>query len=209
MTQSPSFTLFAQHGWADTHHKINTLAQQLAPDQTVITPNLGWLKTWWRIDPLIEQVEQIAKKQFQNSPQQSWRILGHSMGGLIWLELLNRHPQWWTKIHSLVLVASPVGGADLAYLLDPQGWGLGIAQDLAQNRRSLAEKIAQQIPTLSIAGDIDQGSDGTILVESTQFAYAQSATVPVSHPRLKNHADLIPIIRAFWQNPSISPLPKT
>ncbi|MDB9313023.1 alpha/beta hydrolase [Spirulina sp. CS-785/01] len=204
MNYSPSFTLFAQHGWADTHHKINTLAHQLAPNETIITPDLGWLKTWWKIEPLIQQVEQIAQHQLQQFPQQSWRIIGHSMGGLIWLEVLTRHPQWWSKIHSLILIASPVGGADLAYFLDIGQWGISIAQDLAKNRCSLAEKIAQSIPTLSIAGDIDHGSDGTILVSSTQFNYAHWQTVPISHPRLKNHPDLIPIIHQFWGNPTVN-----
>ena len=137
------------------------------------------------------------------------RIIGHSMGGLIWLEVLHRHPEWHAQIHSLVLVASPVGGADLARILDPFQWGLGIARDLGINRRQIAESLAAMIPTLMIAGDSDQGSDSTISVECTRFNGAQFVCLPgLSHAVLRNHPQLIPIIRDFWNNPVISPRPK-
>lgn len=199
MSLPPPFLLFAQHGWADTSSAIHQLATTLAPPDRIITPNLGWFKTWVRIEPLIQQVEAIALQQLQTHPNAPWRILGHSMGGLIWLELLDQHPEWRPRVHSLVLVASPVGGSKLAHYLDPFQWGLGIARDLAKNRRSVAENIAQQIPTLSIGGSVFWRTDATIHIKSTQFKHSQLKTVSVLHHPLKNHPCLTPIIQEFWQ----------
>jgi pimeloyl-ACP methyl ester carboxylesterase len=205
------FILYAQHGWADTCQTILTLAQALAnPKTLIIAPDLGYIKTWIRIEPLIEKVEKNALQTIANYPHTPIRIIAHSMGGLIWLEILNRHPEWYSKIHSLVLIASPVGGADIARIFDPLGWGIGIAKDLGINRREIAEKIAQEIPTLVISGDIDNGSDGTIPIESTKFFNSQFVCVPgVSHPQLRNHSKVREIIKDFWDNPIITLLTET
>ncbi|MEA5471486.1 alpha/beta fold hydrolase [Spirulina sp. 06S082] len=205
----PLFILFAQHGWADTNQPIQSLVQSLAPSEGIIAPNLGWLKTWWSIEPLIKKVEDIAIATLQKYPNTPWRIIGHSMGGLIWVELLHRHPEWRSRVHSLVLVASPIGGSDLGYLLDVSLIGLGIAKDLSTNRREMVEEIAAEIPTLAIAGDIDGGSDGTVIIGATQCDRIQFITIPVSHPKLKNHPRLISLIQTFWSNPIITFPPKS
>lgn len=209
MTETPDFILYAQHGWADNNQAIASLAQALATPKTqIITPDLGWLRTWFRIEPLIKQVERIAIDTIAKYPQTPIRIIGHSMGGLIWLEVLSRHPEWWSKIDSLVLIASPVGGADLARILDPLGIGIGIAGDLGINRRQIAQLIAQVIPTLVIAGDTNWGSDGTITVETTKLNRAKFICLPyLSHVTLKNHPNVVKIIRNFWTNPVITETP--
>lgn len=206
MKDRPDFILFAQHGWADTNRKIGELAKTLATSNTLtITPNLGYFKTWLRIEPLIALVEKIAIEIITCYPNTPIRIIGHSMGGLIWLELLARHPEWHDRIHSLVLIASPVGGADLARIFDPLAIGIGIAADLGKNRRQIAESIAKVIPTLVIAGDLDGGSDGTIPIEATKFFHSQFICLPnISHPALKNHPRLVAIVRDFWSNPRLN-----
>lgn len=207
VTEAPDFILYAQHGWADDHKAIATLAKTLATPKTrVITPNLGWFKTWLRMEPLVEQVESIAIKTIASYPNIPIRIIAHSMGGLIWLEILNRHPEWWSKVDSLVLIASPVGGAHIARLLDPLGIGVGIARDLGRNRRQMAHSIAQFIPTLVITGDTDGGSDGTINIETTKFNYTQLVVLPnLAHATLKNHPKVVETIRDFCANPVITP----
>ncbi len=207
MTTKPHFLLFAQHGWSDNGNDISRLAQAVATDNSlVIAPSLGLLKTYWRIEPLIQKVEQLVKQNLQQYPETPWKIIGHSMGGLIWLEVLQRNPQWWNKIDSLVVIGSPIGGADLARIIDPLGIGIGIARDLGKNRRHIAEKVAQQIPTLSIAGDINGGSDGMVNITTTQFNYCQFLLIPgIPHASLKCHPRLVPIIQGFWANPQISP----
>jgi pimeloyl-ACP methyl ester carboxylesterase len=205
------FILFAQHGWADNTDRISQLAQRLADAKTlVISPNLGWLNTWIAIEPLVIKVEAEVLKAIAIHPDANIKIIGHSMGGLIWLELLDRHPEWWNKIHSLILLGSPIGGAHLARIFDPFAIGIGIAKDLGKNRRAIAENIARQIPTLVIAGDFDRGSDRTVTVESTKFFYSQFICLPnISHNALKIHPKLDNIIYSFWENPTITDLSKT
>jgi hypothetical protein len=210
MNDRPSTILFLQHGWADTCDRIFQLGQRLATSETiVIAPDLGWFDTWIRIEPLIAKVEAKASKAIAAYPNANIKIIGHSMGGLIWLEVLARHPEWLSKIHSLVLVASPIGGAHLARIIDPLAIGIGIAGDLGKNRRAIAEKIARQIPTLVIAGDIDNGSDGTVTVESTKFACSRFVCLLNRfHAALKNHPDLDKIIQDFWEDSVSLQLPE-
>ncbi len=208
---NPDFLLFAQHGWADNGKGIGKLAQALADPQThVVVPSLGIVKTFIHIDLLTQQVEAIAAKAINQYPQTPLRIIGHSMGGLIWLEVLERHPEWWQQIHSFTLIGSPIGGSDMARIIDPLGIGIGTARDLGKNRRPLAEKIAQQIPTLSIASNLDAGSDGLVTIECSKLAYAQFVLLSgIHHTPLRSHPQVIPIIQEFWANPQIGSPPAT
>jgi hypothetical protein len=203
------FILFAQHGWADTAQDIGYLARSLAKSNTIVyVPDLGWINTWLTIAPLIAKVEQIASEAIAKYPQLPLRIVGHSMGGLIWLEVLHRHPEWWTQVHSLTLVASPIGGSDLGRLFDPLGLFPLMARDLGTNRRALAEAIASQIPTLSVVGDIGNNTDGTVPVGCSQFAHATFVRLEgLRHPTLKNHPQVAIAVEQFWKNPVIAPLP--
>ncbi|MDR9402660.1 MAG: alpha/beta hydrolase [Halothece sp. Uz-M2-17] len=200
MFQTPDYLLFAQHGWADTSVTMRTLANRLQLTNTVvITPNLGFYRTWWRMHPLIEKVSAIAQEYLENFPTVPIRIIGHSMGGLIWLEILNQHPDWWERVESLVLIASPIQGAELARIIDPFQLGIGVAKELARNRKNLAESVAQVIPTLSIASNYFLGTDGTISIRSTQFQYAKWVCVSgVSHADLRIAPPVISNIRQFW-----------
>jgi pimeloyl-ACP methyl ester carboxylesterase len=199
---APDFFLFVQHGWADDQRTMVALARQLVSDpNAIIAPNLGYIQTWIRIAPLIQQVETIAAAYLHDYPDVPLRIIGHSMGGLIWLEVLHRHPDWWSRVHSLVLIASPVGGADLGRIVDPLNLGIGIAADLGTDRKPIAEQIAAVIPTLSIAGDIDSGSDGTVSIFCTRFAHAHFVCLPdLSHAALRKHPSVAALIRDFWDD---------
>ena len=204
--QTPNFLFFAQHGWSDNSNQIARLATALVTDKTlIIAPSLGLLNTYWRIQSLIEQVEALATEQIDRYPEVPLKIMGHSMGGLIWLELLNRHPEWWSKVHSVVVIGSPIGGADLARIIDPLNIGIGIAGDLGKNRRAIAQKIAQNIPTLCIASDLGTGSDGMVTLETTKFAYSEFVCLEkIPHAHLRYHPDVVPIIQQFWANPQIA-----
>lgn len=206
---SSSFLLFAQHGWDDTHHDIQALARSIAPEPSpVIAPNLGRLNTWFRIAPLIQQVEQVVEQAIRSHPDHAWRIIGHSMGGLIWVEVLQRHPEWWPRIHSLALVGSPIGGSHLGRMIDPFNLGIAIAHDLGQNRREKAAAIARSIPTLVVAGDIDGGSDGTVTVECTKVPQTTFVVLPnIPHAKLKRHPLVGETIQSFWHQPQIPTAP--
>ncbi len=207
--EAPDFILYTQHGWADRCQDMAALAKTLAtPKTAIITPNLGWINTWFWIEPLIRQIEESITNAIATYPNTPIRIIGHSMGGLIWLEVLNRHPEWLSQVESLVLIASPIGGADLARIFDPLGLGIGMARDLGINRRTIASAIAKVIPTLIIAGDLDNGSDGTITIGTTKFNNAKFVCLPkLSHAILKNHPKVVKTIRDFWANPTLSQSP--
>ncbi len=202
------FILFAQHGWADTAQDIGYLARSLAKSNTIIyVPDLGWINTWLEIAPLIAKVENIAADAIAKYPDLPLRIVAHSMGGLIWLEVLNRHPEWRQKVHSFALAASPVGGSDLGRLFDPFGWFPLMARDLGTNRRAIAESIASKVPTISIVSDIGNNTDGTVPVGCSQFAYANFVRlVGLRHNTLKNHPQVAAAVKQFWENPTIAPI---
>lgn len=202
LSTAPAFLLFVQHGWADDNRAMLALAKSLTTDTTfVIAPKLDYVQTWLRMAPLVEIVEKVAIEQIARHPEIPIRIIGHSMGGLIWLEVLNRHPEWCPRVNAFVLVASPVGGADLGRIIDPFNLGIGIARDLGRNRRAIGETIAATIPTLVIAGDLDGGSDGTVPVECTRFANAHFIKLQgLSHEALRNHPLVATTIRQFWLN---------
>ena len=205
----PDYLLFAQHGWADRSNDIGKLAKALASSKSIlIAPSFNWVQTSLRIKPLIRDVEKIAREYIFNYPKTPLRIIGHSMGGVIWLEVLQRNPEWWEKVHSLVLIGSPIGGSDLARMLDPFGIGVGIARDLGENRRPIAEEIAQSIPTISIASNFNSGTDGLVTVENTKFAYSRWVLLSgIRHAALKCHHSVVPVIQNFWANPQISNAP--
>jgi hypothetical protein len=199
------YILFAQHGWADDNRAMVCLAKDLAPvEAQIVAPCLNYAMTWLRMEPLIAEVEKQATVVLQEFPQSPWRIIGHSMGGLIWLELLKRHPDWRLRVEFLTLVASPVGGADLGRIIDPLQVGVGIATDLGKDRRSMAASIAAEIDTLVLAGDVDNGSDGTIPLESTKVPNAQFVCLTgLSHAAMRYHPTVIDRIQRFWQGESL------
>jgi pimeloyl-ACP methyl ester carboxylesterase len=201
----PAVLLFVQHGWADTSRSFRTLARGLSTPKTkVINPNLGYLRTWIRMDRLVDHVEAEATAIVEANPNAIIRIVGHSMGGLIWLEVLDRRPEWWPRVDGIVLIGSPVGGSDLAGLLDPLGVAIG--RDLRIDRRPIAARIAQQIRMLSIAGDVDAGSDLVIPLQSTKAPGARFVCVPATtHMALRTSPLVLRFARAFFRR--VEPAP--
>lgn len=206
--ENPKLILFSQHGMTDTNQTMGMLAHILtSPQFHVVAPNLGFVNTLFQIEPLIQAVEESAYQAFQQYPNLPARVIATSLGGVIWVEVLSRNPEWWGRIESLVLLGVPIGGADLARIVDPFSWGIGIAQHLGQNRRSLAEKITAVIPTLVVAGNCTGGGDGTVPLESTRLKYAHFVCLDgVTHPQLRDHPGVTKQIQEFWAQPR-KPLP--
>lgn len=204
----PKLLLFSQHGLSDSNERMESLARSVAPPGTrIIAPNLGRLSTFLAIEPLILQVEQAAKQALNQYPVTPARIIATSLGGVIWVEVLSRHTEWWDRIESLILLGAPIGGADMARIVDPFGIGVGIAKDLGQNRRHLAEYIAEVIPTLVVAGNTTGGGDGLIALECTKMKYAHFICLQgVSHDNLRTDPKVAQSIREFWSQPRV-PLP--
>ena len=204
----PKFIIFSQHGMSDTNSEMRSLANKVAPPNShIVAPNLGIVKTYFKIEPLIDKVEKDAVQAFEVYPNIPARIIATSLGGVIWVEVLSRNPEWWSKIESLVLLGSPIGGSDIARMIDPFGWGIGMAKYLGENRRPLAEKITAVVPTLVIAGNTTGGGDGTITTESTKLKHAHFVCINgVSHPAIKSAPAVARTIQVFWEKPR-KPLP--
>ncbi len=198
------FILFVQHGWADTASDLTAMAQRwLVPEQPpayLIAPNLGWFNTWLPMEPMIQHIERMAGMAQANYPGLPWRIVAHSMGGVLWLEVLQRHPEWWSQIHSLVLIGSPVGGSHMAKMFDPFGWFPLVGRDLGRNRRALAESVASVIPTLSIVSNIGLDTDGLVALSSSWFRHAQYIELSgIRHSALRYNAQVAAVVGDFWQ----------
>jgi pimeloyl-ACP methyl ester carboxylesterase len=193
--------LFAQHGWADTNRAMQRFGQAVAsPGALVIAPSLGYTRTWLRIEPLIAIVERAAERALAEHPTAQIRAVGHSLGGLIWIELLTRHPEWLARTDRLALVGCPIRGAELARVLDPLG--VTIARDLQVDRRALAEAVAAAVPTVTIVGDLLGPHDGTVSHESARIDNARFVLTPsASHAGLRNNPWVARLVRAFFEQP--------
>lgn len=196
----PERIIFVQHGWSDTGRRLGNLVRSVAPPGSlVIAPSLNFANTWLRIEPLIQEKTAIAAAALETYPDLPVHIVAHSMGGLIWTEILHRHRAWWPRIESFILIGSPLGGSDVARMIDPLGWGIGIARDLGRSRRDWAEQIAAQIPTLVIAADLGQGSDGLVPVECTRVPGSYMKVLNgIPHSRMRLDPQVAAVIQAFW-----------
>jgi hypothetical protein len=205
-TDSPETILVAQHGWADNNRAMLAFGRAVASSTTlVIAPNLGYRRTWMRMAPLVDTAEQAVECALQEHPTTILRIVGHSMGGLIWIELLTRRPDWRQRTDRLVLIGCPVGGANLAEMLDPLG--LTIGRDLSVDRRALAEALVQSVPTLVVVGDLLGPHDGTVSHDSARVANARFIRVPSSsHAGLRRSRWVTALVRAFLERPDPPPL---
>jgi pimeloyl-ACP methyl ester carboxylesterase len=203
---SPETILVAQHGWADNNRAMLAFGREVAsPTTMVIAPNLGYRRTWLRMAPLVDTAEQAVEQALQEHPAAVLRIVGHSMGGLIWIELLTRRSDWLQRTDRLVLIGCPVGGANLAAILDPLG--LTIGRDLSVDRRALAEALTPSVPTLVIVGDLLGPHDGTVSHESARIANARFIRVPSSsHAGLRRSRWVTALVRAFLERAELPPL---
>jgi pimeloyl-ACP methyl ester carboxylesterase len=192
---------FAQHGWADTTHMMRSFGRSLAGEHDLIVATaLGHTRIWMSMAGLMERVEADATEAIAANPDAPIRIIGHSIGGLIWLEILERHPEWQQRVEGLALLGSPVRGTPLGLYLDLRGRFIG--RDLKADRSAVAERIAAATPTLTIAGDLVLHTDGVISVGSTRFAHTRRIVLPrVSHAGLRWSGRVRRLVGAFFDQP--------
>ncbi|WP_267382816.1 alpha/beta hydrolase [Cyanobacterium sp. uoEpiScrs1] len=208
MIDSPDCILFVQHGWTNTYQDILELAKVLktVKDQ-IVALNFGCLRTWIKSQDILKLIKQKVAEVLNSYPDTLWRIIGYSLGGLLWLDFVDQHPELWSKINSIVLIGCPINGVDSFGIFKSSE--TKTAQYLLRSRKIITEKIAQSIPILSIAGDIGNKSDGAIGVETTQIVLGMFTCLPnLSHQELKTSPQVVKIIQKFWNLLPIRITPK-
>jgi pimeloyl-ACP methyl ester carboxylesterase len=192
--------LFCQHGWSDTHDTMERLGHAVAsPGYEVIAIELGYIATWLGTAKLVDKIERECSAWLERYPDTNVRVIGHSMGALLWLEVLDRHAAWWPRFDRLVLIGAPIGGADLAAI--PKPLKLAVIRDLALDRRALAERIASTVPTMSIVGDLLPGTDGLVTHQSARLNGARFvAVLGTNHMALRTSRVVVQLIRAFFRS---------
>ncbi len=186
--------LLVQHGMTDTPRTLTALARLLSPEAAIIAPSLGYWRTVWRYQPLLDTVTEAATAALTAHPEMPVRILATSLGGVLWLDVLAAHPEWWPRIERLILLGSPVRGAELARLLPTD-----VGRSLCRDRELIAAQIATQIPTLSLASRTLLGGDGTVSVASTQFRHCQwHCFEGVWHSQLRWHPRVVRYLQSYW-----------
>lgn len=119
-------------------------------------------------------------------------FVGHSLGGLVLLSMLYRHPEF--AIGRAVLLGSPCTACSAADQLSRRpGWRLFIGHVLPAWRVRVGEDVARRVETGMIAGTrrvglgrflvkLDGANDGMVLVEETRLrGLADHVILPVSH----------------------------
>jgi hypothetical protein len=75
---APTRVLFSQHGWADTNETMLSFGRALSePHDVVVAPDLGYVRTWQRMAPLVDRVEAEATSTLAQYPAAPVLIVGH------------------------------------------------------------------------------------------------------------------------------------
>ncbi|NJK72455.1 MAG: hypothetical protein HC926_03820 [Synechococcaceae cyanobacterium SM2_3_60] len=64
----------------------------------------------WQYQSLINTVTATASAALAAQPELPVRILATSLGGVLWLDVLAAHPEWWPRIERLILLGSAGAG---------------------------------------------------------------------------------------------------
>lgn len=141
----------------------------------------------------------IARLIERLSASEPIHLVGHSLGGLVGLEVLRRAPD--LPVPRLVCIGSPLCGSEAARQLSQQAWAgplLGRSASLLQRG---CEAWQGQTQVGMVAGTIARGmgrlfvrfggeSDGTVAVAETRLpGLADHCTVAASHTGLVFSAD--------------------
>lgn len=135
-------------------------------------------------------------------------FVGHSLGGLVILEALQRHPE--TAAGRVVLLGTPVNGCYAGRRLAnyPGGrWFLGQSEDLWRERRaarwSRAEALGVIAGTLPLGlgrlfGPLPGVNDGVVALEETAVeGMTERVTLPVGHSAMLVSARVADQVAAF------------
>jgi pimeloyl-ACP methyl ester carboxylesterase len=154
----------------------------------------------------VEQLVEFSRGALQGRPA---HFVGHSLGGLLVLQTLNRHPE--VPLGSAVLLGSPVRGCLAGRRLGRAGigrWMMGACQglweekDIAWHRQEPLGVIAGTAPIGlgRVLGRLPGPNDGVVCVEETTVrGMAARALVPVGHSPLVVSSRVSRLIAQFMR----------
>jgi hypothetical protein len=80
----PKLIVFSQHGLSDTNSEMRSLAHKVSPPNShIVAPNLGIVKTYFNIEPLIDRVTEEAVQAFEQYPNIPTRVIATSLSGVM------------------------------------------------------------------------------------------------------------------------------
>lgn len=119
-------------------------------------------------------------------------LVGHSLGGLVIMTMLQKHPE--IAVHRVVLIGSPYADSAAAHNLARFTWSGGILGHTIRDwLRQPRPKVPQSVELGVIAGDVSFGlgrlfvrlpapNDGVVMVEETRVpGAADSIVMHISH----------------------------
>jgi pimeloyl-ACP methyl ester carboxylesterase len=154
----------------------------------------------------VERLAQFARHTYDGRPV---HFVGHSLGGLLVLQTLNRHPE--VPLATAVLLASPVRGCLAGRRLAGAGigrWMLGACEGLLAEQQAVWRRPA---PLGVIAGTAPIGlgralgrlpgqNDGVVCVDETAVAgMAARALVPLGHSAIIVSARVAGLVARFMR----------
>jgi pimeloyl-ACP methyl ester carboxylesterase len=205
---------------------MTDVAPDPPPCDRVLLVHGLWNASWWlaplawRLRRLGFQVETFGYPSIVGGPEPAlaalagrlrdgmpWHLVGHSLGGLLALEVLRRNAD--LPVVRVVCVGSPLRGSGTARVLASRprlAWALGRSSALLREGCGSWEG---RVPVGMVAGDVPRGigrllaavdadSDGTVALDETRVpGLAASCRVHASHTGLVFSADAARQVAAF------------
>ena len=170
------------------------------------TPRLFGYSTLWR-EPE-QAVESLARRLRDLGPEPV-HVLAHSLGGLVAIETLCRHPD--LPVRRLLCLGSPIGGSAAALALAQRrvGWIIGRARPLLC---AGAPALPKGVEVAMVAGSRPIGlgrlfghfqgeHDGTVAVSETRApGLAGHAVIAASHSGLVLSAQAADLAAEFFRS---------
>ena len=144
--------------------------------------------------PFEANVERLARFARASADGRPAHFVGHSLGGVLILETLNRHPE--VKAASAVLLGAPVRGCYAGRRFGSARlgrWMMGASRPLWEERPAAwtrAERLGIVAGTLPLGlgralGRLPDANDGVVRVTETAVeGMAEQALVPLAHSAL-------------------------
>jgi pimeloyl-ACP methyl ester carboxylesterase len=158
--------------------------------------------------PLEANVSRFARFVRDSSGDRAAHFIGHSLGGVLLLEMLNRHAD--IPVASAVLLGAPVRGCLAGRRLGSARmgrWMMGACGDICPEREAVWKRAA---PLGVIAGTLPMGlgralgrlpgpNDGVVCVEEAMVdGMAASSLVPLGHSMLIVSATVGKLVERFF-----------